>query len=33
MLRATSIVRKPAVKAETVVDTVTLDREEQPPSR
>jgi urease accessory protein len=27
MLRATSIVRKPAVKAERVVDTVTLDHE------
>ena len=27
MLRATSIVRKPAVKADKVADTVTLDHE------
>jgi urease accessory protein len=29
MLRATSIVRKPAVKAEKIVDTVTLDHDER----
>ena len=29
MLRATSIVRKPAVKAERIVDTVTLDHDER----
>ena len=27
MLRATAVIRKPAVKAEKVVDTVTLDHE------
>ena len=29
MLRATSVIRKPAVKADKVVDSVTLDHEDR----